>query len=67
MVNAGLVEESGVNEWVIVGKSYVIYFDPSNNSYYCKNCKGWLNCHGKATEKTCKHVEAVKIFRGQKN
>ena len=67
LVNAGVVErdDSDNNKFFIVGKAYEIT-DRQDGSYYC-TCQGWLMCRGKATEKTCKHCDAVKISKKKNN
>ncbi len=68
LFDQGIIEqdESNENVFYIIGKPYIIEFTPSTNSYYCKNCQGWMNCKGKFEDKTCKHVEAVKMWKESK-
>ena len=53
------------NKYFIIGKPYIVEWTRATDSYYCKGCQGWLNCSGPHLEKTCKHVEAVKMWRNR--
>ena len=74
----GVVLIKKEKEWNVQGSndSYKITIDEgglktSNAHWLCEKldqddsteiCKGWLNCAGEYSRKTCSHVEAVKLF-----
>ena len=65
-------DEENKNEFAILGKPYVMVYDPKSDCWVCKNpskngyCLGWLNCTGDKKKKQCKHIIACKLKMGLK-
>ena len=58
--------------WNVRGTNDSYRIKKNNDEYVCEKldqddsvfeiCKGWINCKGALKDKTCSHIEAVKLF-----
>ena len=58
--------------WKVTGGTATYRIKKDNDEYVCEKldqddsimeiCKGWINCKGSLKDKTCSHIEAVKLF-----